>query len=56
MRNDLVLDNCFGSCSTWIACLNTNRNFLDMELDEEFFTISKQRIDERLKEKEIENN
>ena len=56
MRNDLVLDNCMGSGSTGIACINTNRNFIGMELNEEFFKIGKQRIDERLKEKEIENN
>ena len=55
-ENDLVLDNCFGSCSTGVACINTNRNFIGMELNEEFFKIGKQRIDERLKEKEIDNN
>lgn len=55
-EGDLVLDNCFGSCSTGVACINTNRNFIGMELNEDFFKIGKQRIDERLKEKEIENN
>lgn len=55
MRNDLVLDNCFGSCSTGVACINTNRNFIGMELNEEFFKIGKQRIDERLKELGYEN-
>lgn len=55
-ENELVLDNCFGSCSTGVACINTNRNFIGMELNEDFFKIGKQRIDERLKEKEIENN
>ena len=55
-EGDLVLDNCMGSGSTGVACINTNRNFIGMELNEEFFTISKQRIDERLKEKEIDNN
>ena len=53
-EGDLVLDNCFGSCSTGVACINTNRNFIGMELDEEFFKIGKQRIDDRLKEKERE--
>ena len=53
-ESDLVLDNCFGSCSTGVACINTNRNFIGMELNEEFFKIGKQRIDERLKEKEKE--
>ena len=55
-EGDLVLDNCMGSGSTGIACINTNRNFIGMELNEEFFKIGKQRINERLKEKEIENN
>ena len=55
-EGDLVLDNCMGSGSTGVACINTNRNFIGMELNEEFFKIGKQRIDERLKEKEIENN
>ena len=55
-EGDLVLDNCMGSGSTGVACINTNRNFIGMELNEEFFNIGKQRIDERLKEKETENN
>ena len=50
MRNDLVLDNCFGSCSTGVACINTNRNFIGMELDEEYFTIAKNRIENHLQE------
>ena len=50
MRNDLVLDNCFGSCSTGVACINTNRNFIGMELDENYFTIAKERIENHLKE------
>ena len=50
MRNDLVLDNCFGSCSTGIACINTNRNFIGMELDENYFTIAKNRIENHLQE------
>ena len=53
-EGETVLDNCMGSGSTGIACLNTKRNFVGMELDEEFFKIGKQRIDDRLKEKERE--
>lgn len=40
-----VLDNCMGSGSTGVACVNTNRNFIGMELDEEYFKIAKERID-----------
>ena len=50
MRNDLVLDNCMGSGSTGVACINTNRNFIGMELDENYFTIDKNRIENHLQE------
>lgn len=46
-ENQVVLDNCMGSCSTGIACLNTNRNFIGMELDEKYFNIAKERIEDR---------
>jgi site-specific DNA-methyltransferase (adenine-specific) len=44
-ENDLVLDNCMGSGSTGVACLNTNRNFIGIELDEKYFEIAKNRIE-----------
>lgn len=44
-EGDLVLDNCMGSGSTGVACLNTNRNFIGIELDENFYNIAKNRID-----------
>ena len=40
----LVLDNCMGSGSTGVACVNTNRNFIGIELDENYFKIAKERI------------
>lgn len=40
-----VLDNCMGSGSTGIACLNTNRNFIGIELDDKYFEIAKERIE-----------
>lgn len=40
----LVLDNCMGSGSTGIACINTNRNFIGIELDEQYFDIAKERL------------
>lgn len=43
-ENDLVLDNTMGSGSTGVACLNTNRNFIGIELDEKYFEIAKNRI------------
>lgn len=43
---ETVLDNCMGSGSTGVACMNTNRNFIGIELDDEYFNIAKQRIEE----------
>lgn len=41
---DTVLDNCMGSGSTGVACKNTNRNFIGIELDKEYFKIAKDRL------------
>ena len=43
---DTVLDNCMGSGSCGVACVNTNRNFIGIELDEGYFNIAKKRIEE----------
>ena len=37
-----------GSGSTGVACVNTNRNFIGIELDQEYYKIAKERIDEKL--------
>lgn len=44
-KDDLILDNCMGSGSTGVACLNTGRDFIGIELDEKYFNIAKQRIE-----------
>ena len=44
-ENELVLDNCMGSGSTGVACKNLNRNFIGIELDETYFNIAKERIE-----------
>ena len=44
-ENETVLDNCMGSGSTGVACINTNRNFIGIELDEKYFNIAKERIE-----------
>lgn len=51
-EGDTVLDNCMGSGSTGVASINTNRNFIGIELDENYFRIAKERIqtDSRIKE------
>lgn len=45
-EGETVLDNCMGSGSTGVACVNTNRNFIGIELDDEYFEIAKRRISE----------
>ena len=44
-ENELVLDFTFGSGTTGLACKNTKRNFIGIELDKEYFEIAKNRIE-----------
>lgn len=48
-EGDLVLDNCMGSGSTGVACLNTNRKFIGIEKDDKYFDIGVNRINTYLK-------
>jgi len=43
-EGETVLDNCMGSGSTGVACVNTNRNFIGIELDADYFKIAEKRI------------
>lgn len=43
-EGETVLDNCMGSGTTGVACANTNRNFIGIELDENYFKIAEERI------------
>lgn len=43
-EGDTVLDNCMGSGSTGVGCVNTNRNFIGIELDKQYFDIAENRI------------
>ena len=45
-EGETVLDNCMGSGSTGVACINTNRNFIGYELDEKYFNIAKERLND----------
>lgn len=45
-----VLDNCMGSGSTGVACVNTGRNFIGIELDENYFNIAKERINNAVRQ------
>ena len=47
-ENDLILDPCMGSGSTGVVALQNNRNFLGMELDENYFNIAENRIYKQL--------
>lgn len=44
-EGDTVLDFTMGSGTTGVACVNTNRNFIGIELDEKYFDIAKERIE-----------
>jgi len=52
-ENNTILDNTFGSCTTGIACINTNRNFIGIENNMDYFNISLKRVEEKRKEKEF---
>lgn len=53
-EGDTVLDNCVGSFTTAIACLNTNRGYICIEKDAKYFEIGKKRIAEWLDKKSSE--
>lgn len=47
---EIVLDNCMGSGSTGVACIEANRKFVGMELDEKYFETAKKRLEKAEKE------
>ena len=47
-ENDIIFDGFMGSGSTGVACIETNRKFIGVELDKKYFEIAKERI-EKLK-------
>ena len=53
-KGDTVLDMFMGCGSTGVACLNTNRSFIGIELDDNYFNVAKDRIDNAVKEKDDE--
>ena len=48
-ENEIVLDFTMGSGSTGVACANTGRKFIGIELDKNYFNIAKERIEEAYK-------
>lgn len=51
-EGETILDNCMGSGTTGVAAINTDRNFIGIELTEKYFKIAKERIDTAVEEKE----
>jgi site-specific DNA-methyltransferase (adenine-specific) len=45
-ENQIVLDNCIGSGTTAVACLNTNRQYIGFELDNTYYKLACERVDE----------
>ena len=45
-ENDIIIDCCMGSGSTGIVAVRNKRNFIGIEIDEEYFKIAKERIKE----------
>jgi site-specific DNA-methyltransferase (adenine-specific) len=53
-ENELVLDFTMGSGTTGVACVNTKRNFIGIEMDDKYFEIAKNRIEEAEKQKAMD--
>src|SRR5574344_2515418 len=53
LEGETILDNCMGSGSTGVACVNTNRNFIGIEKDDKYFEIAKKRIEEHTVQSEL---
>lgn len=54
-EGDTVLDPFMGSGSTGIACKQTNRKFIGIEIDEQYFKIAEERINEKIQIKDKNN-
>ena len=50
-EGEIVLDFTMGSGTTGVACVNTGRHFIGIELDPDYFKIAEKRINESLQSK-----
>lgn len=48
-EGEVVLDNCMGSGSTGVACVNTGRSFIGIELDPGYYKIAEERVNNAIK-------
>lgn len=48
-QSHVIVDSCMGSGTTGVACINTGRKFIGIELDDGYFEIAKKRIESALK-------
>ncbi|EMO59288.1 DNA methylase domain protein, partial [Leptospira santarosai str. CBC1416] len=53
---DTILDNCMGSGTTGVACIQTDRNFIGIEKEEEYFELAKRRIEIAIIIRKLQNN
>jgi len=49
-KGETVLDNCMGSGTTAIACINTNRNYIGFEVEKQYYDLANERIKKYLEE------
>ena len=54
-KNETVLDNCMGSGTTAIACMNTGRNYIGFEIDKTYYEKSLERIKNRATQTDVFN-
>jgi len=52
-EGETVLDNTMGSGTTGVACVNTNRNFIGIEIDDKYFEIAEKRINDAITAKQL---
>ena len=52
-KGDIVMDNCMGSGSTGVACVNLDRNFIGIELDDNYFEVAKRRIEDAMQARDM---
>lgn len=53
-EGETVLDNCMGSGTTGVACANSNRRFIGIERDENYFNIAVKRVTDAFRNKQME--